>query len=411
MQEPRAKSQEPRAKSQEPRAKSQEPRAKSQENYDASLGFVKPPVLLVTIPTYNEAQNIELFIKAVFEHVPKNAEVLVIDDNSPDGTARLVERLLPDYPKRLHLLNRPEKQGLAAAYLAAFDWGASRGYDTFLEMDADFSHKPEYIPQMLAEIQTHDVVIGSRNITGGGVEGWSALRNLVSKGGSLYSRIVLGCPIKDLTGGFNMWRKSALEKIGLHSIISKGYSFQVEMKYKAYSAGCSIKEIPIIFPDRKFGKSKMSKKIFLEALVNIWKIKRNVGRDSGIDQFAKFAVAGGLGTITNLLIFFFCVDKSGLPEIPVSIGCFLIAATQNYIINHRWSFKQNTAKTPLSIKKWFWFISASLLGLALNIVVMKLMLIYRTLPYKFIAQGCGIAAGMVVNFTVSRFIVFKEKGK
>ncbi|GHV82371.1 hypothetical protein AGMMS49991_09290 [Spirochaetia bacterium] len=364
--------------------------------------------ILITVPTYNEAQNIEPLIKAIFEHIPEEAEVLVIDDNSPDGTANLVEQLIPGYPGRLHLLNRPEKQGLAQAYLAAFDWGLPRGYDTFLEMDADFSHDPKYIPLILAEIQTHDVVIGSRNIQGGRVEGWSALRNLVSKGGSLYSRIVLGCPVKDLTGGFNMWTKAALEKIGLHSIISKGYSFQVEMKYKAYSAGCSIKEIPITFPDRKFGKSKMSKEIFLEALINIWKIKRDVGRDSGIDQFFKFAVTGGLGTITNLLIFFLCVDTSGLPEIPVSIVCFLIAATQNYIINHIWSFRQNMITDPLSLKKWFSFIGASLLGLAVNIVVMKLMLIHWTLPYKFIAQGCGIAAGMAVNFTASKFVVFRK---
>lgn len=161
--------------------------------------------ILITVPTYNEAQNIEPLIKAIFEHIPEEAEVLVIDDNSPDGTANLVEQLIPGYPGRLHLLNRPEKQGLAQAYLAAFDWGLPRGYDTFLEMDADFSHDPKYIPLILAEIQTHDVVIGSRNIQGGRVEGWSALRNLVSKGGSLYSRIVLGCPVKDLTGGFNMW--------------------------------------------------------------------------------------------------------------------------------------------------------------------------------------------------------------
>jgi putative flippase GtrA len=162
------------------------------------------------------------------------------------------------------------------------------------------------------------------------------------------------------------------------------------MKYKAYSAGCSIKEIPILFPDRKFGKSKMTKRIFLEALINIWKIKRNVGRDSGIDQFVKFAITGGLGTITNLLIFFLCVDKAGLPEIPISIGCFLIAATQNYIINHTWSFKQSTVKAPLSIKKWLLFISASLLGLAVNIVVMKLMLIHWALPYNSSPRGAEL---------------------
>jgi dolichol-phosphate mannosyltransferase len=196
---------------------------------------------LVTVPTYNEAENIESLIKTVFEYIPSNAVILVIVVNSPDGTAKIVEELIPNYKNRLHILKRPEKQGLAGAYLAAFEWGMSRRYDVFLEMDADFSHKPEYIPKMLAAIETYEVIIGSRNIKGGQVVGWSALRNFVSKGGSLYSRLVLGCPIKDLTGGFNMWRKTALLKIGLQNIISKGYSFQVEMKYRGFCSGCSIK--------------------------------------------------------------------------------------------------------------------------------------------------------------------------
>ncbi|MCL2609031.1 MAG: polyprenol monophosphomannose synthase [Treponema sp.] len=234
---------------------------------------------LVCVPTYNEAENIEHFIAHVFEHLPENssqpASVLVIDDSSPDGTAAIVERLMEKHPERLHILKRPGKQGLGKAYLAAFEWGLSRGFDIFLEIDADFSHNPKYIPEMLNEIKTHDVVIGSRNIRGGGVEGWSFLRNCISKGGSLYARLVLGCPVKDLTGGFNMWTKNALLKIGLDRIVSEGYSFQIEMKYRAWRAGCPIKEIPILFADRTRGTSKMSKKILLEALIKIWKIKRN----------------------------------------------------------------------------------------------------------------------------------------
>jgi|TergutMp193P3_1026864.scaffolds.fasta_scaffold00323_6 dolichol-phosphate mannosyltransferase len=365
--------------------------------------------LLIAVPTYNEIENIEPFIKLVFENVPPDAQILVIDDNSPDGTAAVVEQLAGHYPDRLHLLKRPGKQGLAQAYLAAFDWGMSRDYDVFLEMDADFSHNPKYIPEMLEKIKTHDVVIGSRNIKGGGVEGWTMLRNLISKGGSLYSRVVLGCPVKDLTGGFNMWRKSALEKIGLEGIISRGYSFQIEMKYKAFAAGCSIAEIPIIFPDRKQGKSKMSKKILLEALFNIWKIRKSGRPETGLDQFIKFAITGGLGTVTNLAIFFLFADILNLPEIPVSVGCFLIAVTQNYIINHLWSFKKHTSGNKLSLKRWGMFTASSLLGLAVNIAVMQLILLRWTLPYKFIAQAFGIAAGMVINFIFSKYAVFRKK--
>jgi dolichol-phosphate mannosyltransferase len=232
--------------------------------------------LLIVIPTYNEIENIKLFIEKVFENAPEYGDVLVVDDNSPDGTAAAVKKIMPRYPERLHILSRAGKQGLAAAYLAGFAWGISRHYDMFLEMDADFSHNPVYIPIMLEKIQTHEAVVGSRNVAGGGVEGWSFLRRAVSKGGSLYSRIVLGCPVRDLTGGFNLWKKSALEKINLETIISKGYSFQIEMKYRAYRAGCTIDEAPIVFIDRKKGTSKMSKRIFFEALVNVWKIKGTV---------------------------------------------------------------------------------------------------------------------------------------
>ena len=368
--------------------------------------------LLICIPTYNEAENIERLISTIFEHLspisPQKQDILVIDDNSPDGTAAIVERLIVEYKDRLHILKRPEKQGLAGAYLSAFNWGLSKDYDVFLEMDADFSHNPKYIPEMLNTIQNYDVVIGSRNIKGGGVEGWSFLRNCISKGGSIYSQIILRCPIKDLTGGFNMWTKNALLKIGLDNILSKGYSFQVEMKYRAWRSGCSVKEIPILFMDRELGASKMSKKIFFEALINIWKIKQSAG-DTAFDQFIKFGITGGLGSATNLLLFFLFADKIGLHEILVSIGCFLIAGTQNYFINHKWSFRKTTAESKPSLKKWALFIGASLAGLCINLLVMKAVLTYWTLPYKVIAQGAGIAAGMLVNFTVSKYIVFRKK--
>ncbi|MDR0639220.1 MAG: glycosyltransferase family 2 protein [Spirochaetaceae bacterium] len=367
--------------------------------------------LLVCVPTYNEAENIGPFIDTVFENIPPEAHILVIDDNSHDGTARIVEKSAEKYSQRLHLLNRPGKQGLASAYLAAFDWGLAKGYDVFLEMDADFSHNPAYIPAMLRESQTHDAVIGSRNIQGGGVEGWTFLRNAVSKGGSLYSRAVLGCPIQDLTGGFNMWTKAALGKIGLGNIISKGYSFQVEMKYRAFIAGCPIKEIPIIFPDRKRGVSKMSGNILFEALINIWKIKFIAGSSTAFTQFVKFSLTGGLGAITNLAIFFLCADRAGLPEIPVSVCCFLVAASQNYIINHKWSFKRSTENEALSPQRWLQFIAASLLGLAVNIAVMTFVLKNFAPPYKFVAQACGIAAGMIINFTLSKLFVWRKKNE
>jgi dolichol-phosphate mannosyltransferase len=362
--------------------------------------------LLVIIPTYNEIENIESIITSVCVSSPQ-AHILVVDDNSPDGTAAVVERIAEHNPV-LHILKREGKQGLAAAYLAGFDWGLSKDYDVFLEMDADFSHNPKYIPEMLDAIQNHDVVIGSRNIKGGAVEGWSVLRNFISKGGSLYSRVILRCPIKDLTGGFNMWTRNALLKIGLNNILSKGYSFQIEMKYRAWLNKCSVKEIPILFTDRKLGASKMSKKILFEALLNIWKLKKIAG-DTVLNQIIKFGITGGLGSITNLLLFFLLVDKAGFAEIPVSIVCFIVAGTQNYFLNHLWSFKEYTEKTPVSLHKWAMFLAGALLGLAVNITVMKIVIIHFNLPWKFIAQACGIASGMVINFIISKFIIFRRK--
>ena len=224
---------------------------------------------LVLIPTYNEALNIKSFIQEVFKYCP-DIDLLIIDDNSPDGTADIVEAL---NDKRIQVLKRAEKSGLASAYLEGFKHGINLGYNAFIEMDADFSHKPEYLPTMVENLKKYDFVIASRNIKGGSVENWSFLRNLISKAGSLYSRIILGCPIKDLTGGFNGWNKRVLDTIGLDNIISKGYSFQIELKYRAYKNNFKFTEFPIVFPDRKLGVSKMSKDIFFEAMMNVIKIK------------------------------------------------------------------------------------------------------------------------------------------
>ena len=232
--------------------------------------------LLIVIITYNEIENIGRLIPEVFKIVPANVDILVVDDSSPDGTGKAVEEMFPEYPNRLFLLTRPVKEGTAAAYIAGFKWGLARNYNIFLQFDGDFQHNPVYIPEMMEAIMTHDVIIASRYIKGGGVENWTLSRKIISRGGSMYSQLVLSCPIKDLTGGYNMWRRTALEKINLDGIFSKSYSLQVELKYKAFRSGCSIKEIPIIFTDRKLGVSKISNNTLFEALLIMWKIRKNV---------------------------------------------------------------------------------------------------------------------------------------
>ncbi len=229
--------------------------------------------ILLIIPTYNENQNISALLDEVEKETSKfDLSILIVDDSSTDGTIETVENKKQIY-NNIQTLKRPAKLGLASAYIDGIKYGIKNNFEYFIEMDADFSHNPKYLSTMIENLKENDVVIGSRNIKGGSVVNWGFLRNLISKGGSLYSRLILNCPINDLTGGFNGWSKKIIEKIDLDTIISKGYSFQIEMKYKAYKNKAKIIEFPIVFEDRKFGKSKMSKTIFFEALLNILKIR------------------------------------------------------------------------------------------------------------------------------------------
>jgi len=230
-----------------------------------------PRVLIVT-PTYDERDNLELFLEGVFAVVPE-VDVLVVDDNSPDGTGELADRIAKE-DERVHVMHRPGKLGLGSAYLDAFRWGLDQGYEVILEMDTDLSHDPRYLPDFLEAIEDGaGVVVGSRNVPGGGVEGWGPGRHLLSKGGSLYSRTILSLSVRDLTSGYKAFRAEVLEAIGLDDVRSEGYSFQIELTYRALRKGFPVKEVPIIFVDRRAGQSKMSRKIFAEAIVMVWKLR------------------------------------------------------------------------------------------------------------------------------------------
>lgn len=228
---------------------------------------------LIIIPTYNERQNIEPLFETIFT-VSNDVHILVVDDNSPDKTYELVEELQQSrYLDKVFLIKRTGKLGLGTAYVAGFKWALSHGYDYIMEMDADFSHDPVYINDFLREIKIADLVIGSRYVPGGGVVNWGVGRKFISRGGSLYSRTILGLPLHDITGGYKCFRREVLENINLDSIKSNGYSFQVEMNYRTYLKGFRIKEIPIIFEDRRVGQSKMSRRIFLEAILMVWRLR------------------------------------------------------------------------------------------------------------------------------------------
>jgi len=229
---------------------------------------------LIIMPTFNELENLELIIAAVQEVMP-DVHFLIIDDGAPDGTGELADKLAAA-DDRLNVMHRKGKLGLGTAYLAGFKWALERDYEAIWEMDADFSHKPEYLPVMLEALQSADMVVGSRYVSGGGTENWGLIRKLVSRGGGIYARTVLGMKVRDLTAGFVVYRRSTLEAIDLDAVGAAGYSFQIELKYRVHKAGLKIAEVPIVFPDRVRGESKMSGGIFLEALLLTWKLRFRV---------------------------------------------------------------------------------------------------------------------------------------
>ncbi len=227
---------------------------------------------MIVIPTYNEIDSLRPLAEEVLKVTPDHTHVLVVDDGSPDGTGKLADTIANEH-SRFHVLHRKKKMGLGTAYVAGFGWGIDKGYDAFIEMDADFSHHPKYLATMLDLLNRNDVVIGSRYVKGGGTVNWGFGRRLLSRGGSLYSRGILCAPIRDFTGGFNGWHKRVLDAVNIGTLRSDGYSFQIELKYRAFKKGFKIQEFPIVFEDRKLGKSKMNKKIVFEALGRVWSFR------------------------------------------------------------------------------------------------------------------------------------------
>jgi dolichol-phosphate mannosyltransferase len=225
-----------------------------------------PPWLI--LPTYDEAENVEPIVAAILEKLPAEARVLIVDDNSPDGTGGIADRLAAEQD-RVEVLHRPRKEGLGPAYIAGFRRALAAGAGLILEMDADFSHDPAYLPRLLAAAERADLAIGSRYVPGGGVGDWGALRRAISRSGSTYARLALAVGVRDLTGGFKCFRREVLEAIDLDSVRSRGYAFQVELTYRAIRLGFSVAEVPIVFHERHVGTSKMDRSIVLEA---VWRV-------------------------------------------------------------------------------------------------------------------------------------------
>lgn len=225
---------------------------------------------LIVIPTYNERDNISLLIEKI-KNVKKDIEILVVDDNSPDGTAKIVEELQSKF-NDVYLIKRPKKMGIGTAYITGFKWGIKNGYDYIFELDADFSHDPTSIPNFIAKIKENDLVIGSRYVKKGRIEGWPFSRKLLSYFANLYAKTVTGVSVKDMTAGYKCYKTSVLSQIDLDSIKTDGYGFQIEIKTKAWRKGFKITEIPITFYERRAGVSKLSKRIIWQAFWLVLKL-------------------------------------------------------------------------------------------------------------------------------------------
>jgi dolichol-phosphate mannosyltransferase len=222
----------------------------------------------VILPTYNEAENLERIVAAILEHLRPSRRILIVDDNSPDGTGEIADRLAAS-DESISVLHRGQKQGLGPAYLAGFRVALDGGAERIIEMDADFSHDPTYLPGLIEATERADLAIGSRYVPGGGITDWGPVRRFISRGGSAYARVALGLPVRDLTGGFKCFRRIVLETIDLDTIEARGYAFQVETTYRAIKSGFRVVEVPIVFKDRRDGTSKMSKSIVAEAM---WRV-------------------------------------------------------------------------------------------------------------------------------------------
>ncbi|HLZ80308.1 MAG TPA: polyprenol monophosphomannose synthase [Ktedonobacteraceae bacterium] len=231
---------------------------------------------LIILPTYNEVDNLRPLLEKIFAQVPES-DILIVDDNSADGTGELADDIQREKPQ-VHVIHRADKLGLGTAYIAGFKYALTHGYDAVFEMDADFSHNPRYLPAFLQALEHADLVIGSRYVRGGYTPDWSLLRSLISASGNAFARVLLSIPVRDCTAGFRCYRTPVLRKIDLDTIQSQGYAFQVELTYRVFKQGFRITEIPIVFMDRRVGKSKMSHKIVLEALIYVLQTRFGVGK-------------------------------------------------------------------------------------------------------------------------------------
>ena len=356
------------------------------------------PRLLVIIPTYNERENIGPLIDSINANVPK-ADILVVDDESPDGTGKLVDSLVKKNSS-VHCLHRKTKEGLGRAYVAGFKWALERPYEFVVSMDADFSHDPKFLPAMLEKSDDKTVVIGSRYTPGGKIEGWGADRYLLSTVANLVTRTVLGLKPKDSSAGFKIYPRSFLEKLSLDQVLAAGYAFQVEMLLRAQEHHFKIKEVPITFTDRRVGESKISG----EARRSMGVVLQLAWQREGLRQFIKFGLVGALNTVVDWGIYFLLNRYATLAKLVAKSCSFIFAAISSYVLNRRWTFRSTNPKV---MREFLKFVAVATTGLGLNTLIFWFISMHLHLP-DIIGLFTATALVTVWNFTINKYWTFKR---
>ncbi|CAN5371479.1 hypothetical protein BH09ACT4_BH09ACT4_10330 [soil metagenome] len=367
---------------------------------------------VVVIPTYNERESIGAVVGGVREAVPE-AHIIVVDDGSPDGTGLFADQLAAADP-RVHVLHRAEKAGLGAAYRAGFAWALSQNYDVIVEMDADGSHDPRQLPRLLGALSGADLAVGSRWVVGGDVVGWPAHRRLISKGGSWYTRLMLGIRQRDATSGFRAYRADALRTIDPASVASQGYSFQIELLWRAVRSNLNVREVPITFTDRTAGVSKMSWRTVVEAVLRVtgWSFRRPL-----IRQLIGFAAVGAIGFVLDVTVFnalrltVLSPDHvQGGPLIAKGVSV-AVAIFANWLGNRYWTFRDRRRSDVL--RELMQFVVSSGAGGAVALLVLAIShyaLGFRSpLADNISANVIGLGLGSVLRFVGYRWWVFEAR--
>jgi dolichol-phosphate mannosyltransferase len=376
-----------------------------------------PGAVWVVLPTYNEAPNVERVVTAIRGVLgacaPEGFRVLVVDDGSPDGTGVLADRLAAEHDD-VEVLHRPRKEGLGPAYVAGFDHALARGAGYVIEMDADFSHDPASLAPLLARARAGaDVVLGSRYVEGGGALEWGLARRLVSRAGCRYARTALGVGVNDLTGGFKCFRAEALRAIDYHAVASRGYAFQIEVTYRGLRLGQRVVEHPIVFRDRRAGRSKMSAGIALEAAWRVavlrWSARPHAGSEPGrvrrppaSVQFVRFATVGAIGYAVNLATFALVVHTTGAQYRLAATVAFVAAVASNFTWNRRWTFG---ARDGSRARQGARFLVLSVAAFVFSVAVLSLLAGAAGMG-KVPAQAIAILAATPLSFVCNRLWAF-----